>query len=85
MQVLPVPSPLRKSPPWIMNSLICDESDAMGLRNHTDQETGTVKIKQSMSDIQRDEICCLCSPEAVLAGFCSRLCNIDESFQLFLE
>ena len=26
MQVLPVPSPLRKSPPWIMNSLIYKQS-----------------------------------------------------------
>lgn len=68
-----------------MNSLICDESDAIVLRNHIDQEDGTGKMKEATSDIQRDEICCLCSPEVVLADSCSRLCNIDENFQPSLE
>ena len=67
-----------------MNSLICDESDAIVLRNHI-KEDGTGNMKQAISDIQRDEICCLCNPEGVLAGSCSRLCNIDENFLPSLE
>ena len=51
----------------------------------TPKENGTGNMKQATSDIPRDEICCLCSPEAVLADSCSRLCNIDENFLPSLE
>lgn len=85
MHVLPVPSPLRKSPPCIMNSLICDESDAIVIRNHTNEKDGPGDMRKADSNIQRGETCCLCNPEADLGDFYSRLCNIDGNFQPSLE
>ena len=54
-------------------------SDLRPIRFHSPQD-----YKQAIFDVQRGEICCLCSPEAVLEDFCSRRCNIDENFLLSL-